>query len=283
MKNQGFSRATLGGACALIFAAIAAPAQAGPLINDVPALQRGFASLLAGHYNAKACGEIPDRQGKGNRPGSVTVSPAGVISIGSLSLSMFDPAAQFALSRHFASAGFGYELSVGGRRVGMTNDKPGGETFVDIGRTEDGGNVSEGQMCADADMRGSRLLSATEPLIDFLAAVYDTGGQTITGDCKNLGRKRGGKREGGESRQASYSVSASTVTLNGKALALKGGAKLAEAGIGSRFADGTLNGDIEWADGANLHIERAFGEGGGGVASFAFAEGEARWFCKPAR
>jgi hypothetical protein len=113
-----------------------------------------------------------------------------------------------------------------------------------------------------------------------MAAVFDTGGQTVEGACRNLGAKRGGRRAGGETRRASFRVGPARVELNGQPLPLRDPQRpLAETGLGSRYSDGTLNGDFAWVDGSELHIERAIGDGR--VASFSFSEGEAKWFCRP--
>jgi hypothetical protein len=265
--------------------AVSAPALAGSLIQDPAALKRRFASMVAGTYRGQACGEIPDRDGKGGRPGQLQVTPAGQVLLGGVTMNMFGPNMEVGMGRHLGKEdGVSFELVEGEQRHAMLstgNDGP-FKGFIEMGAVPGGrGNVEQGQMCADLDLHGMPLLAGANPLADLMAEAYDTGGRTVKGDCKNLGRKRNGQRVGGETRQASYSVSREAIVLNGQTLPLHDTAKpLVAVDVGSRVADGTLNGSFDWAGGANFHIEQFMGAADQ-VASFAFSEGEAKWFCKP--
>ncbi|HSI48237.1 MAG TPA: hypothetical protein VLA61_08215 [Ideonella sp.] len=266
-------------------AAVSAPATAGGLIQDPAALKRRFAALVAGSYSGQACDEIPDRDGKGNHPGRLQISPTGQVQLDAVRMDMFAPNMEVGMGRHAGKEDrMEFELVEGSQRHAMLNstDEGPAKGFIEMGAAPDGhGNVTEGRMCADLDLRAMPLLAASNPLADLMAEAYDTGGQTVRGECKNLGRKRNGQRVGGESRQASYSVGRLAVVLNGQALPLHDKARpLTYVTVGSRLADGTLNGSFEWAGDANFHLEQFMGATGQ-VASFSFSEGEAKWFCKP--
>jgi len=263
--------------------ALAAPGFAAPpLMQDPPEIQRRVAALAEGVYPAHACTESSRGDAPGPAPGQLLIR-RGVITFGALSQGLFGPGQEVGVGwRTGRETGFNWEVRApGDRMVSITGDEKGpANAFLEMGRAPPGGrNIEEGWQCAELDLRAMPLLSPTNPLRDLMAELYDTGGREVAGQCRNLGRKVNGKRVGGETRAARYSVSREAVVLNGKSLALRQADRL---DLGSRLDDGAINGSFEWPDGSNFHVEQ-FAGSVLAVAMFSFSEGEARWSCKPQR
>ena len=256
-------------------------------MQDVPELQRRVAALVAGTYAGTSCSPIPDLDGSGSRPGQLRIGRDGSVSLGPERMPMFGPAMSIVIGwRNEQGVAFNFEIVEGQQRhlmLSSTNDGP-TVGFIEMGQAPGGqSNVTDGQMCADLDMRDLPLLAPPNPLGQLMTELYDTGGQVIQGDCRNLGAKVNGHRVGGETRRASYSVRRDAVVLNGKPLPLRDSARpLTAVDLGSQQADGSVNGSFHWADGSNFHVEQFVGAPLA-VSMFSFSEGEARWHCRPAR
>ncbi len=258
--------------------ACAGSALAAPLTEDVPALKRAFVALLAGKYASKACSPIPG-DGEPSRPGTVLIADDGSLRTGPVVLSMFDPQGEFALSKKYgtggvsaAAQGFNYQFFAGGRMFDVTDDGNGGDAFVETGFSGDTRNVqSDGVSCASTDFRSARVVRAGTALHDFMTASFTTEGQTVTGMCRPA-RMPKGKKLADVLRPASFSMTTAGVTVNGRTLRFDDADNpVVEAGIGSRFSDGTLNGGFEWKDGSHVHFERFMGAGGRfGVFAFGY-------------
>jgi len=255
---------------------------ASPLMQDPPEIQRRVAALAEGIYPARACSEWSRGGAPGSPPDQLRIR-GGVITFGGLSQGLFGPGQEVGVGwRTGRETGFNWEVRApGDRMVSITGDEKGpANAFLEMGRAPPGGrNIEEGWQCAEVDLRAMPLLSPANPLRDLMAELYDTGGREVAGQCRNLGRKVNGKRVGGETRAARYSVSREAVVLNGKTLALSRADRL---DLGSRLDDGAINGSMAWPDGSDFHVEQ-FAGSALAVAMFSFSEGEARWSCKPAR
>jgi hypothetical protein len=270
-----------------LLAAVSASALAAGLIQDPPELQRRFAALVAGQYTGQACSRLGDPNGSGQRPAQLRINAAGQVMLGGVSMTMFGPGVEVGFGRRTGrDDALNFELREGELRHAMlsSTDQGAVQGFLEMGQSPGGqGNVTVGEMCADLDLANMPLRQAANPLLILLAEAYDTGGATVSGQCKNLGRKRDGKRVGGETRSATFSVGPQAIVLNGQVLPLHDAKRpVVSVDAGSRLADGTLNGSFDWADGANFHIEQFIGEARH-VAVFSFSEQEAKWYCQPSR
>ncbi|RZL38330.1 MAG: hypothetical protein EOP35_06005 [Rubrivivax sp.] len=262
-------------------ATASAPAfAAAPLMQDPPEIQRRVAALAEGVYPASACswwgpGDAP-------APGPLRIH-AGAMTLGSLSQAMFAPGQEVGVGWQGGTRpDFNWEVRAPGDRMASIVRTEEGPTtgFIEIGRAPPGGrNIEEGWQCAALDLRAMPLLSPANPLRELMAELYDTGGREVAGACRNLGRKVNGKRVGGETRSARYSLSREAVVLNGKTLPLRQAERL---DLGSRLDDGAINASFGWPDGSNFHVEQ-FAGSPLAVALFSFSEGEARWSCRPGR
>lgn len=275
---QGFLRPVV----MWLLAASGAAWAARPLMLDPPEIQRRVAALAEGVYPARACSEWSKGSGNGAPPERLRIH-GGVITLGHLRQGLFGPGQEVGVGwRTGTESGFNWEVRApGDRMVAINGDEKGpAASFIEMGRTPPGGrNIEEGWQCAEVDLSAMPLLSPANPLRELMAELHDTGGREVVGQCRNLGRKVKGKRVGGETRSARYSVSREAVVLNGKTLPLRQAARL---DLGSRLDDGAINASFDWADGDNFHVEQ-FAGAPLAIAMFGFSEGEARWHCQPAR
>ena len=253
-----------------------------PLMQNPPEIQRRVAALAEGDYPAGACSEWHRGSAPGPSPDRLRIH-GGVITFGGLSQGLFGAGQEVGVGRRTGrETGFDWEVRAPGDRIAMISgdEKGPAQAFLEMGRAPPGGrNIEEGWQCAELDLRAMPLLSPANPLRTLMAELYDTGGREVAGQCRNLGRKVNGKRVGGETRAARYSVSRDAVVLNGKTLPLRQADRL---DLGSRLDDGAINGSFDWPDGSNFHVEQFAGMPLA-VAMFSFAEGEARWHCEPRR
>jgi len=230
-----------------------------PIIRDLPALKLAFAGLLKGTHKGEACSDVPDLKGTGNRPGTVSVTANGDIIAERTRVSMFDPAAEFSITKHYASRsgkpdhGFGYSLFIGDTMVSLTTNLTSTIGFSEAGKHGGTRNVTEGMQCARIDLSGAKVAPESYDFNELLVPVFDTGGAFVEGRCMSTGKRK-------ETRMSRFRVSATGVQLNDTWLAFGDAINpVVMSGIGSRLADGTLNGGFTWKDGSGLHMERRFG------------------------
>lgn len=257
---------------------LSSPVRAESLVADIAALKRAFAGLLAGTYRADACAPIPNRDGEPARSGALRVGTDGSLSAGPVQLNVFDPAGEFALSKDYSAGGhtsaatlFNYQFRANGRMFDLSvDDKGPAQGFVETGFSGEQRNVSDaGVSCAQTDVRAMPALRAGTALHDFIVAAFTTEGRTVTGRCRPV-RLPKGKRPAEVERSGSFSMTAAGVTIDGRMLRFDDALNpVVSQGLGSRFADGTLNGDIVWKDGSGVHWERVISPGVR-FATFAF-------------
>lgn len=260
-------------------------ALAAPLMADPAALDRRLGALIAGRYPSAQCSPLPDREGLPATAGVLVIGADAGLEMRGERMSGLDGIAEFGLGRHLGKENrFHVEWLDGASRHAMLSSES--ETpllgFMEVGVSPGGrGNVSEGQLCQELDMRSLPLMAPANPLLRLMTEAYDTGGRTVALSCRNLGAKRGGKRVGGETRSASYRLGPDAVVLNGETIPFADASRpLQYLVLGGRRADGVLNASFDWADGHNLHIEQAVGEVLE-VMQVGFTEGEAVWHCTP--
>ncbi|WP_148289799.1 hypothetical protein [Ideonella sp. B508-1] len=264
--SAGHSRAILLG-----LLVVAPHTQAAPLAESPALLQQRVAALFAGRYVSAHCDEQPNPEGRPAVAGELRITPDGQLVVGPERAALFDPAGELSFTLDLQARQLYLDVSSGERmaRLASTDDSF-RQASIEIGRGA--GNVAQGRICADLDVRGARIVAQPESAAALFAEVYDTGGRTIKGRCQ------AGRKAGGQDREASFKISAQALVLNGHPLSWPGG--LGRVSLGSRMADQQVNGSVEWLSGANFHVERGVGPGAAFV-SFSFNEAGTEWACNP--
>lgn len=255
-----------------------ASAQAGSLVENMPALKRAAAALLAGTYPATECTPQPDLKGDPPKPDRILITADGGLDVGPVRLSMFDPAGQFAMTKDYLAGGyrapanlFDYQFFVNGRMFNLNfDDRKIEAAFLEAGYSGETRNVTEdGIICANVDARAMAAGKAGPALHDFIAAVLTTDGKVVQGQCAPASAPKGKKRSD-VLHPGSFSATPTGLTINGRFLPFDDARNpIVAEGVGSQFSDGTLNGSITWKDGSDFHFER-FMEAGVRFATFSY-------------
>lgn len=263
-----------------------AGAASAPLVSDLPALSKAIAGLVKGDYRSKACNDIPDSAGRGLRPGGFSISEAGDIVAEGTRLSMFDPAASFALTKHYASRsgrpdhGFGYELFVGDKKFSLDTDLNDVKGWVEAGVHGGTRNVTEGMACPDIDLGPAKVAPESYDMAELLVPVYDTGSAFVEGECMSMAKKKK------ERFSARLRVGRDGVTINDTFLGLWDARNpVVMMSLGSKVGDGAINGGFAWKDGSALQMERRFGADSAFIV-FGYslpAKGEDKIYCRVRR
>ncbi|MEK8031097.1 hypothetical protein AACH06_09750 [Ideonella sp. DXS29W] len=256
--------------------AAAAPA-AGP-ISSIDDLKRAFASVLAGEFPAAHCGELGNPQGDLSWPGALRISATGKILAPRdlVRMDMFDSRGSMVLGRRYppyppkmTNALFFYELRVGDELFRIEPDKTVDSVFLETGNGGGTGNANTGVECPDVNMSTARIAATGYDMNELLLPVFDTRGATVTGQCRAMG---GRVKPRPADRTATLKVGAQGIWIDGKLLPFgDSGRRIVEHSLGSRFADGSLNGGYSWADGSAVHMERmGLASSNAPFATFAF-------------
>lgn len=263
---------------AILCAGAMASAQAGSLVENIPALKRSAAALLAGTYPASDCSPQPNLNGDPPKPDRIVIGGDGSLNIGPVHLSMFDPAGEFAMTKTYVAGGyrapanlFDYQLFVNGQMFDLNfDDQKISAAFLEAGYSGQTRNVTDnGIICPTTDARAMHAAKASPALHDFIAAVLTTDGQVVKGQCRPALLPKGKKRSEVQ-HPGSFSATLAGLTINGRFIPFDDAHNpVTEEGVGSRFSDGTLNASVTWKDGSSFHFER-FMEAGVRFATFSY-------------
>lgn len=262
----------------ILCAGAVAQAHAGSLVENIPALKRSAAALLAGTHQASDCSPQPDLNGDPPKPDRLVIGADGSLNIGPVHLSMFDPAGEFGMTKTYVAGGyrgpanlFDYQFFVNGQMLDLNFDEQKiSSAFLEAGYSGQTRNVTDnGVVCPTTDARAMAAAKASPALHDFIAAVLTTDGQVVKGQCRPALLPKGKKRSEVQ-HPGSFSATLAGLTINGRYIAFDDARNpIAEEGIGSRFSDGTLNGSVTWKDGSSFHFER-FMQAGARFSTFSY-------------
>ena len=254
----------------VVCAGAVAQAQAGSLVENIPALKRSAAALLAGTYQASDCSPQPDLNGDPPKPDRLVIGADGSLNIGPVHLSMFDPAGEFAMTKTYVAGGyrgpaqlFDYQFFANGQMLDVNFDEQRiSSAFLEAGYSGQTRNVTDnGVVCPTTDARAMAAAKASPALHDFIAAVLTTDGQVVKGQCRPALSPKGKKRSDVQ-HPGSFSATLAGLTINGRFIAFDDARNpIVEEGVGSRFSDGTLNASATWKDGSSFHFERFMAAG----------------------
>ena len=264
--------------CAVLCVGAMASAQAGSLVENIPALKRSAAALLAGTYPATDCSPQPDLNGDPPKPDRIVIGADGSLNIGPVHLSMFDPAGEFAMTKTYVAGGyrapanlFDYQFFANGQMFDLNFDEQKiNAAFLEAGYSGETRNVTEnGIVCPTTDARAMSAAKASPALHDFIAAVLTTDGQVVKGQCRPALLPKGKKRSEVQ-HPGNFSATLAGLTINGRFIAFDDARNpIVEEGVGSRFSDGTLNASATWKDGSSFHFER-FMQAGVRFSTFSY-------------
>ena len=124
-------------------------------------------------------------------------------------------------------------------------------------------NITDGTLCDDMSVAPARLAAPGFDFASYLVPAFQTGARPVKGSCRPARTLKG------PARPVSFSLDAHGVVVDGVTLPFGPAAKpVNHVALGSRYADGTLNLSIDWADGSSFHAEREIG--GDAFAMFGF-------------
>lgn len=268
-------------ACASLLLAAACATQAAPM--TIPAMKERVARLLAGHYPARSCHGI-DVDVEQPAEGVLDITADGRVVGPSIDVSLFDPAGEMGFERRVEgdprTLTVHADVYAGGKSFSIERAVPGDSAgFMEAGEGAPNANVSRGTECADVDFASAKIAAPTFNLATYVAPMFATGAP-VRGACRSLAH--GGRA----TRPAQFVLDAHGVTVDGVSLPFDSATQpVVNTAVGSRLADGTVNGSFEWADGSSFHVERFFESDS--VSTFAFTipgrPDADRMFCQPAR
>jgi len=268
-------------ACAslLLVAATAAPAES----MTIPAMKERVARLLAGHYPARACHGIGTDV---EQPAESTldITADGRVVGPSIDVSLFDPAGQMGFERRVEgdpkTLTVDADVYAGGKSFSIERAVPGDSPgFMEAGEGAPNANVTRGTECAEVDFSSAMIAAPSFNLATYVAPMFATGAP-VRGSCRSLAHGTRG------TRPAQFVLDAHGVVVDGVRLPFDSATQpVVHTAVGSRLADGTVNGSFDWADGSSFHVERFFESDA--VSTFTFTihgrPDAGQMFCRPAR
>jgi len=261
---------------------LAAAAQAAPM--PIPVMKENVARLLMGTFPARSCHGIGSDVEQPPE-GVLVISADGRVVGPSIDVSLFDPAGELGFERrldgdrrtltvHADVYASGKSFSI---ERAVPADSPG---FMEAGQGAPNGNVTRGTECAEVDFSTARIAAPSFNLATYVAPMFATSGP-VRGTCRSLAH--GGARA---TRTSQFVLDARGVVVDGVALPFDSTMQpVVNVAVGSRLADGTVNGSFEWADGSSFHAERFFESEAFSVFSFTIhgRPDADKMFCKPGR